>query len=63
MSFKYQAPPHYKSTAIISAGRKIPVMNGVVESQDDIFTLLAPLGFERVGVQPKSEPKGASAKA
>lgn len=54
MSFKYQAPPAYKSTAIVSAGQKIQVKNGVVESKEDIFNLLAPLGFSRVEVVTKA---------
>lgn len=57
MLFKYQAPVHYKSTAIISAGRKILVKNGVIESKEDIFHIVAPLGFVRVVAEPKVAAK------
>lgn len=60
MLFKYQAPATYKSTSIVFAGRKIQVKNGVVESNDDIFNILAPLGFKRIEA---AERKVAVAKA
>ena len=48
MSYKYQAPATYKSTTIVIAGQPYAVKNGVVESKEDIHSILAPLGFSRV---------------
>lgn len=48
MSFKYQAPATYKSTVIIIAGQSYDVKNGTVDSKDDIYHILAPMGFVRV---------------
>ena len=47
MSFKYQAPATYKSTVIIIAGQSYDVKNGTVDSKDDIYHILAPMGFVR----------------
>ena len=57
MSFKYQAPVTYKSTMIIIAGQSHEVKNGVVESKDDIYPILAPLGFVRAVAETKVDTK------
>lgn len=57
MSFKYQAPVTYKSTMIIIAGQSHEVKNGVVESKEDIYPILAPLGFVRAVVVSKVDTK------
>lgn len=56
MSFKYQAPVNYKPKTIVISGQAHQVKNGVVESKDDIYHFLAPLGFTRaVVVEAKKE--------
>lgn len=57
MSFKYQAPVTYKSTMIIIAGQSHEVKNGVVESKEDIYNILAPLGFVRAVAETKADTK------
>lgn len=57
MSFKYQAPVTYKSTMIIIAGQSHEVKNGVVESKEDIYPILAPLGFVRAVAETKADTK------
>ncbi|WOE31977.1 MULTISPECIES: hypothetical protein [unclassified Acinetobacter] len=54
MSFKYQAPEAYKSKKIITAGQTYEVKNGVVESEEDIYNILAPMGFIRIVVEAKA---------
>lgn len=57
MSFKYQAPVTYKSTVIVIAGQSHEVKNGVVESKEDIYPILAPLGFVRAVAETKADTK------
>lgn len=47
MSFKYQAPEGYKPTTVVVSGEQLQVKNGVIESEQDIYHILKPLGFER----------------
>lgn len=61
MSFKYQAPPTYKSTVIVIAGQSYELKNGVVESKEDIYHILAPLGFARAVAETKAEAKKETA--
>jgi hypothetical protein len=61
MSFKYQAPVTYKSTVIVIAGQSHEVKNGVVESKEDIYPILAPLGFVRVVTETKVDTKKETA--
>lgn len=57
MSFKYQALVTYKSTAIIIARQSHEVKNGVVESNEDIYPILAPVGFLRAVAETKVDAK------
>ena len=56
MLFKYQAPNTYKATVIVISGVSYAVKNGVVESDQDIYFALQPMGFTRY-----EEPKKAVA--
>lgn len=47
MSFKYQAPMGYKAKTLVISGQTYAVKNGVIDTQHDIYHLLAPLGFRR----------------
>ena len=47
MLFKYQAPSTYKSTVIVISGTSHAVKNGLVESDQDIYFALQPMGFTR----------------
>lgn len=60
MLFKYQAPDNYKAKNIVYAGQSIMVKNGVVESKEDLISILAPLGFKRI---ESAERKVTAAKA
>ncbi|OUY07008.1 hypothetical protein [Acinetobacter populi] len=62
MSFKYQAPEGYKPTTIVVSGEQLPVKNGVIESGQDIYHILKPLGFER-NVEIPDSKKVISAKS
>lgn len=53
MLFKYQAPSTYKSTVIVIAGQSYDVKNGLVESDQDIYFALQPMGFSRCIDEPK----------
>lgn len=57
MSFKYQASATFKSTVIVIAGQSHEVKNGVVESKEDIYHILAQLGFTRAVAETKAEAK------
>lgn len=63
MSFKYQALATYKSTKIVIAGQTYDVKNGVLESQQDIYHILAPMGFTRAVPEIKAEAKKETATA
>lgn len=42
---------------IIIAGQSHEVKNGVVESKEDIYNILAPLGFVRAVAETKADTK------
>lgn len=57
MSFKYQAPDHFKATSLEIAGTTYKIEKGVIESDTDIAHILAPHGFKRAVPETKVEPK------
>ncbi|AOA58272.1 hypothetical protein [Acinetobacter larvae] len=59
MSFKYQAPVHYKAKTLVIAGKAHQVTDGVIESVDDIYPLLVPLGFSRYNGSVAKKPTAA----
>lgn len=63
MSFKYQAPDHFKATSLEIAGTTYKVEKGVIESDNDIAHILALHGFKRAVPEAKAEPKKETAAA
>lgn len=63
MSFKYQAPDHFKATSLEIAGTTYKVEKGVIESDADIAHILAPHGFKRAVPETKAESKKETAAA
>ena len=63
MSFKYQAPDHFKATSLEIAGTTYRIEKGVIESDNDIAHILAPHGFKRAVPETKAEPKKETATA
>lgn len=63
MSFKYQAPDHFKATSLEIAGNTYKVEKGVIESDNDIAHILAPHGFKRAVPETKAESKKETAAA
>ena len=63
MSFKYQAPDHFKATSLEIAGTTYKIEKGVIESDNDIAHILAPHGFKRAVPETKAEPKKETAAA
>lgn len=63
MSFKYQAPDHFKATSLEIAGTTYKVEKGVIESDNDIVHILAPHGFKRAVPETKAESKKETAAA
>lgn len=63
MSFKYQAPDHFKATSLEIAGTTYKVEKGVIESDKDIAHILAPHGFKRAVPETKAESKKETAAA
>ena len=63
MLFKYQAPSTYKSTVIVIAGQSYDVKNGLVESDQDIYFALQPMGFTRYVEEPKKTTAVATIKS
>ncbi|MFV5466165.1 hypothetical protein [Acinetobacter towneri] len=63
MSFKYQAPDHFKATSLEIAGTTYKVEKGVIESDNDIAHILAPHGFKRAVPETKAESKKETAAA
>jgi len=63
MSFKYQAPDHFKATSLEIAGTTYKIEKGVIESDNDIAHILAPHGFKRAVPETKAESKKETAAA
>lgn len=63
MSFKYQAPDHFKATSLEIAGTTYKIEKGVIESDNDIAHILAPYGFKRAVPETKAESKKETAAA
>ncbi|MEG3539394.1 hypothetical protein V5I80_05250 [Acinetobacter radioresistens] len=63
MSFKYQAPDHFKATSLEIAGTTYKIEKGVIESDNDIAHILAPHGFKRAVLETKAESKKETAAA
>ncbi|MDM1765725.1 MULTISPECIES: hypothetical protein [unclassified Acinetobacter] len=64
MSFKYQAPLHFKSTSIQIAGQMYFLdTRNIIESDQDIYYILQPMGFTRYVEEPKKVTAVATTKS
>lgn len=60
MSFKYQSPANYQGKCLVVSGQRFEVKNGVIESDQDIYHIIKPLGFERVLNEPVAKKEVAA---